>query len=61
MERRLILTPVPGFLVRILLGEFGNVLLEGQRVIPRRLVNGGYRFRFAILEDALKDPIGNKM
>jgi uncharacterized protein len=61
LGKPLILPAVPGFVLRILLGEFGSVLLEGQRVIPRRLLNAGYRFRFAILEDALQDLIGNKM
>jgi uncharacterized protein len=57
----LILPSVPGFLLRILLGEFANVLLEGQRVIPKRLLAAGYRFRFATLEKALQDLVGNKM
>ena len=61
LGRSLILPAVPSFVLRILLGEFGNVLLEGQRVIPRRLLDAGYRFRFATLEEALQDLIGNKM
>jgi len=61
LRRPLILPAVPGFLLGILLGEFGSVLLEGQRVIPRRLLDAGYRFRFATLEDALQDLVGNKM
>jgi uncharacterized protein len=61
LRRPLILPAVPSFVLRILLGEFANVLLEGQRVIPRRLLNGGYRFRFGSLEDALQDLIDSKM
>lgn len=42
--RRPAFLPVPGFAVRLALGEFGAVLLEGQRVLPRRLLAEGYRF-----------------
>jgi uncharacterized protein len=61
LGRPLILPAVPGFLLRILLGEFAGVLLEGQRVIPRKLLDANYRFQFAHLEDALRNLIGNKM
>lgn len=46
---------VPGFLLRLILGEFGSVLLKGQKVLPRRLLEEGYRFRFPDLRGALKD------
>jgi NAD dependent epimerase/dehydratase family enzyme len=29
--------PAPGFMIKLVLGEFGSVILEGQRVVPRRL------------------------
>ncbi|MDD5475064.1 MAG: TIGR01777 family oxidoreductase [Syntrophales bacterium] len=45
----------PGFAIRLILGEFGSVLLQGQRVIPRRLMDAGYGFRYPRIEDALKD------
>jgi len=38
------LLPAPGFAVRLALGEFGDVLLKGQRVLPRRLLAEGFRF-----------------
>jgi uncharacterized protein (TIGR01777 family) len=38
------LLPAPGFAVRLVLGEFGDVLLRGQRVLPRRLLAEGFRF-----------------
>ncbi len=60
LRRPLILPAVPGFLLRTALGEFGNVLLEGQRVMPKRLLDAGYPFRFATLEAALQDLIGSK-
>jgi hypothetical protein len=39
----------------MILGEFGSVLLKGQRVLPKRLLEEGYRFQFPDLKGALKD------
>jgi len=47
--------PVPGFALKLLLGEKGTLVLDGQGTIPQRLLEAGYRFRFAELEAALKD------
>jgi hypothetical protein len=46
--------PAPGFMIKLILGEFGSVLLEGQRVIPRRLLDAGFKFKYADIEEALK-------
>lgn len=47
------LVPVPAFALRLLFGEMGSVLLEGQRALPRRLLESGYRFRYPELDGAL--------
>jgi uncharacterized protein len=47
--------PAPGLAVKLMLGEFGSVLLEGQRVLPKKLKQAGFKFQFAGLEQALKD------
>lgn len=47
--------PAPAFAVRLALGEFANVILEGQRVLPRRLLAEGFRFRYPTLASALGD------
>ncbi|KPJ54464.1 epimerase [candidate division TA06 bacterium DG_24] len=47
--------PVPGFALRLVMGEFANALLEGQRVLPRKLLEGGFAFEFPDLDNALKD------
>ncbi|MFI6511437.1 TIGR01777 family oxidoreductase [Streptosporangium sp. NPDC050855] len=45
---------VPGFALRTLLGEFAREgVLSGQRVLPRRLLDGGYTFRHKRLDEAL--------
>lgn len=45
--------PLPTIALRAILGEGAAMLLEGQRVLPRRTQELGYRFRFAALTDAL--------
>lgn len=49
------LFPVPAFALRTLFGEMSTVLLDGQRAVPQRLQQLGYRFRFADPVAALKD------
>lgn len=44
---------VPGFVLSAVLGEFGSVLLKGQKVLPRRLLDAGFTFRFPELKQAL--------
>lgn len=45
--------PVPSLALRALLGEGADILLKGQRVLPRRTELLGYRFRFPELKGAL--------
>jgi uncharacterized protein len=47
--------PAPAFMIRLVLGEFGSVILEGQRVIPRVLQDKGFTFGFPRVEEALAD------
>jgi uncharacterized protein (TIGR01777 family) len=49
--------PAPGFAMKMILGEFANVLLKGQRVIPSRLLDMGFAFTFPNLKQALWDII----
>lgn len=47
------LIPAPAFAVRAALGEFGDVILKGQKVHPARLLEAGYTFQYQDLESAL--------
>jgi uncharacterized protein (TIGR01777 family) len=49
------LVPLPGIAMRIALGEVSSVVLEGQRVIPKRLLDMGFEFRFPDTESSLRD------
>jgi uncharacterized protein (TIGR01777 family) len=47
------LLPVPGAILQLLLGDGAQVVLEGQQVLPQRLVAQGFQYRFAELSAAL--------
>lgn len=50
---------VPAFAVRALVGEMGDALVVGgQRVVPKRAMELGFRFRFPDLQSALADVVG---
>lgn len=51
------LLPVPGFALKLLLGEFAEVLLGSQRVQPAALQQAGYTYSFPEIKDALKKLI----
>jgi uncharacterized protein len=50
--------PAPGFMVKFVLGEFGSIILEGQRVIPRRLLDHGFIFQYPDIDKALRSIVG---
>jgi uncharacterized protein (TIGR01777 family) len=51
--------PLPAFAVRAAFGAMGEeILLGGQRVLPRRLEASGYRFLRPTLEEALRFELG---
>lgn len=50
--------PAPGFMVKLVLGEFGSVILQGQKVLPRRLLESGFVFAYPDIGKALENLIG---
>ncbi|MBN2182247.1 MAG: TIGR01777 family oxidoreductase [Sedimentisphaerales bacterium] len=52
---------VPGFILRLKFGEMADeMLLSGQRVIPERLLDAGFRFEYPEIEQALKAVFSRK-
>jgi len=49
--------PVPEFAFRAMFGEVSTVVVDGQRVLPKRLLELGYQFQFPQLEPAILDTL----
>lgn len=45
--------PVPGFVLELLLSDGAKVVLEGQKVLPKRTQAEGFSFKFATVREAL--------
>jgi uncharacterized protein (TIGR01777 family) len=54
---RPVLMKVPAPALKLLLGEMSSVLLEGQRVLPKRAQELGFQFRHTELDEALRDVL----
>jgi uncharacterized protein (TIGR01777 family) len=52
LHRPAFLPPVPSFLIRGVLGEFSDVFIKGQKVMPRKLIESGFIFRFPEIGEA---------
>jgi hypothetical protein len=50
--------PTPELLVRLVFGEMGDVVLQGRKVIPARLEEWGFKFRYPTVDKALRAIYG---
>lgn len=55
LNKSLWMPKVPGFGLRIVLGEMADLVLEGQLVSPQKIKELGYSFEFYNIEKALND------
>lgn len=54
--RTLMTLPMPATVMRLMVGEMADeLLITGQRVVPVRLLDEGFAFRFADIDAALED------
>ncbi len=51
--------PAPAFMIKLLMGELGSVILNGQRVLPGVLQSKGFNFAFPDVETALRNVLAN--
>ncbi len=49
--------PAPALLVKLVLGEFAEVILGGQRVLPKRLLAAGFTFEYPTIAAALRHQL----
>lgn len=47
--------PAPSFALRLLLGEMSTLVLEGQKVLPKKLLANNFQFNYPDLNRALKN------
>lgn len=48
---------VPHFALKLQYGEGADVLIKGQKVIPKRLIESGFTFQYSDIEDAIRDCV----
>ena len=62
MLHRPAIFPAPAFVLRLAMGEMADaVLLSSDRVKPEQMLAAGYKFRFEILEPALRAAVLSRM
>jgi uncharacterized protein (TIGR01777 family) len=47
--------PTPGFAFKLAFGEVSMVILEGQKFVPKKLLDMGFTFKHPHVEEALRD------
>jgi NAD dependent epimerase/dehydratase family enzyme len=52
---------VPGFVLRLALGEMSVLLTEGRYSQPKRLIELGFQFQFGRVEKAMEDLLVRKL
>ena len=51
------LLPVPRFILRLVLGELGDIVLMSQKVIPQKLMDAGFHFTYVDIDEALRKSV----
>ncbi len=46
---------IPAFVLKLIMGELGDVMLSSQRCVPQKLQYHGFEFRYPVLENALEN------
>lgn len=54
LKRPSLLPSAPAIGLKVLMGEFSSILLEGQKVFPEVLTKMSFEFKYKTIEDALK-------
>ncbi|MBA2056343.1 TIGR01777 family protein [Psychrobacter cryohalolentis] len=45
---------LPAFLLKLIFGEMSTLLIDGQKVLPKALLDGGFEFKHQTLKEALE-------
>ncbi len=49
--------PAPAWVLKLILGEMAQLLIGSQRVVPKRMLDMGFQFKFPELDVALQDVL----
>jgi len=60
LNKKIILPAVPGFVLKIVLGEMSAILLQGSAVSNSKIKNEGFEFQFEEIEAAFQDLFNKK-
>ena len=52
--KRPAIMPAPALMIRLVMGEFGNVFLASQRILPNKLIKHGFSFKYPAIKDAIR-------
>ncbi len=55
LRRPLFLPAIPGFLLKLIVGEMADIVLGGSKVSSAKIQHAGFSFQFYNLENALRD------
>nr|MDA8164872.1 DUF1731 domain-containing protein [Desulfobacteraceae bacterium] len=58
-HRPVIMPRVPAFALKLALGELGDIVLKGQRALPRKLLGAGFTFQYPEIRQALADLVSS--
>ena len=48
----------PAFMMRLILGEFAEAILTGQKILPEKLLASGFKFLYPTIDQALQHLLG---
>ena len=61
LGKRALVVPAPKATLRLGMGEMADVVLNSNKVLPKRLEAAGFQFQFPTFEEAVKDVVERKI
>lgn len=55
LNKRILLPPIPKFILKLIFGEMAVILIEGSKISPKKILNIGFKFKYDNIDKALKD------
>ncbi|MBK7979836.1 MAG: TIGR01777 family protein [Ignavibacteriae bacterium] len=59
LNRPFIMPKVPSTLLKLLLGQMSELVLEGSRISPQKIIDAGYKFSFADTKKAIENLLNS--